>query len=80
MVLWSFVDNDLLDNVETVVNSNGVNTLEESKDTSLFEEEYCQMIAYLAYHLKKQTFQDIYLLDDFPDLTIKLVWESMNLM
>ena len=73
MVLRSFVDDDLLDNAEMGVNGNGTNTLEESKDMSLSEEEYCQMIAYLAYHLKKQTFWDIYFLDDFPDLTIKSV-------
>lgn len=80
MVPRSFVGDDLLDDAEMGANGNGANALEESKDTSLSEEEYCQMIAYLAYHLKKQTFRDIYLLDDFPDLTIESVRESTNLM
>ena len=38
------------------------------------------MIAYLSYHLKKQTFWDIYLQDNFPELTIRSVQESTNLL
>lgn len=80
MVPRTFVTNDLAEGTDMMDQQGHGSRGHGVKDTTLTEEQYCQVICYLAYHLKQQGFRDIYLRQDFPELSIPLVKTMTNLM
>ena len=81
MVPQAFVDEEAMeDNGEILERHDAMQRLEGS-NTTLSDKNYTLMVVYLAHHLKRQGYRDIYLREDFPiGITPSTIHTVTNLM
>lgn len=81
MVPRSFTDEETLEDGHDLDHIRSQISQLESRDTTLSEENYCQVVTFLAHQLKSQGYRDIYLRDDFPSpLSFATVFTTTNIL
>ena len=66
MVPQAFVDKEAMEDTGEILEWHHTMQRLEGSNMTLSDENYTLMVVYLAHHLKRQGYRDIYLREDFP--------------